>query len=58
MGKVINLGRVRKRKERAAAAQHAAENRARFGRTPAQKERDRLEVEAAQQRMDLLKREE
>ncbi len=52
MGKVVNLNKVRKRKARAVAAQQAAENRVRFGRTGAQKARERAETEAAQLRRE------
>ena len=57
MDKVVNLNKVRKLKARAAADQQAAANRAKFGRTKAQKLRDEAEAEAAKNRLDLLKRE-
>ncbi|HEY8327469.1 MAG TPA: DUF4169 family protein [Rhodanobacter sp.] len=57
MGKVVNLNKVRKRKARAVAAQQAAENRVRFGRTGAQKARERAETEAAQRQLAQLRRE-
>ncbi|MDP9139503.1 MAG: DUF4169 family protein [Pseudomonadota bacterium] len=57
MSKVINLRQFRKRKAREDEAQQAAENRARFGRTKTQKEQDVLEAEAAQRRLDQLRRE-
>ncbi len=56
MSKVINLRQFRKRKAREDEAQQAAENRARFGRTKAQKEQDALETEQARHRLDQLKR--
>lgn len=56
MSTVVNLNRARKRKARAAAQLQAAENRVKFGRTLEQKQRDQLEVEQAQQRMDQLRR--
>lgn len=57
MADVINLNKFRKRKARVEAAARAAENRVRFGRTPAQKERDEaLELEA-RRRLDRLRRE-
>ena len=57
MADVVNLNKYRKKKAREQAAARAAENRARFGRTPAQKERDAaLELEA-QRRLDRLRRE-
>jgi Domain of unknown function (DUF4169) len=42
-GEIINLRRARKRRAREDDAARAAENRARFGRTKAQKERDEIE---------------
>ncbi len=57
MAQIINLNKARKRREREAAQAKAAENRARFGRSAAQKARDaELEREAAQ-RLDGLRRE-
>ena len=56
MAQVINLNRARKRKARADEARQAAENRVRFGRTPAQKTRDAAEEAEARKRMDQLKR--
>ncbi len=47
MGDVVNLRRARKARDRAAASEQAAENRVRFGRTKA--ERDRI---AAQDALD------
>ncbi len=38
MGEVVNLRRARKAKGRNERAQHADENRARFGRTAAERE--------------------
>jgi len=43
MGNVINLGRARKRKQRAAQAQRADENAIRHGRTKAEKTREHME---------------
>jgi hypothetical protein len=40
MGDVVNLKRYRKKAERAHAAKRADENRARHGRTKAERERD------------------
>jgi hypothetical protein len=57
MGKVINLNKARKRKAREAAERQAAENRVRFGRTPAEKQRDAAEIEAARKKLEHLKRE-
>lgn len=45
MGEIVNLRRVKKQRERARAAAEAAQNRVRFGRTPA--ERDAAAAEAA-----------
>ena len=39
MGDVVNLRRARKARDRAAASEQAAENRIRFGRTKAERER-------------------
>lgn len=58
MGEIINLNKVRKRKAREQAAAQAAENRARFGRTKEQKQRDAAAAEEAQKRLDGLRREE
>ena len=43
MAEIVNLRQARKRKARAADQEAAAENRARFGRTGAQKVRDQAE---------------
>ena len=40
MGDIVNLRRFRKQAERAQAAKRADENRARHGRTKAERERD------------------
>jgi hypothetical protein len=55
MSNVVNLNRARKRKARAQAAQQAAENRVRFGRTKAQKQRDTAETEAMRRKLDHAK---
>lgn len=52
---VINLRLARKRKAREQAARQAAENRARHGRTPAQKQRDAALEAEARERLDRLK---
>lgn len=57
MGKVINLNKARKRKARVDAAEQAAQNRVRFGRSKEQKQRDAAAAEEAQRRLDALKRE-
>ena len=56
MADVVNLNRFRKRKARETAERLAEENRVRFGRTKAQKQRDAAEAEAAQRRLDQLRR--
>lgn len=56
MGNVVNLRRFRKRKARSDAQGLAAENRARFGRSKAQKQKDAAEGEAAHHKLDLLRR--
>lgn len=43
MGDIVNLRRVKKQRARAAAAQHAAENRSLHGRTAAEKIAERLD---------------
>jgi len=43
MAEIVNLRRVKKQRAREAAAQDAAENRVRHGRTGAEKAADRLE---------------
>ncbi|MCQ8240445.1 DUF4169 family protein [Rhizosaccharibacter radicis] len=44
MGEVVNLRRVRRRRDRHAAGQEADANRARFGRTADEKRRDELDA--------------
>jgi hypothetical protein len=56
MAKIVNLRQARKRKQRAQAEQEAAENRARFGRTPAEKQRIEAEEAEARRKLDQLKR--
>ena len=56
MSDVTNLRRFRKRKARAEADARAAQNRARFGRTPEQKRRDEHEAEASRRKLDQLRR--
>ncbi|MEC9344924.1 MAG: DUF4169 family protein [Pseudomonadota bacterium] len=43
MGEIVNLNRIRKQKQRAATDAAAATNRARFGRTLAERKRDARE---------------
>ena len=52
MGEVISLRRVRRAKARAEQAAVADANRARHGRTLAERERDRLGAEQAANRLD------
>lgn len=56
MAEIVNFNKRRKQKAREVAAQQAAENRVRYGRTPAQKAHDEAEAEAARQRLDRLQR--
>lgn len=53
---VINMRLARKRKIREQAAQQAAENRVRHGRTPAQKQREQTEADEARRRLEQLRR--
>jgi hypothetical protein len=57
MSKVVNLNKARKLKAREAAGKLAAENRVRFGRTKAEKQRDAAATDEAQRRLDQLRRE-
>ncbi len=57
MAEIINLNKARKRKAREQAAQQAAENRVRFGRTKEQKQREASEASEAQRKLDGLRRE-
>jgi hypothetical protein len=57
MADVINLRQARKRKARQAAADRAADNRAKFGRTPAQKAQEAAAAAEARRKLDQLKRE-
>ncbi|PWC58525.1 hypothetical protein TSH7_23725 [Azospirillum sp. TSH7] len=52
MGDVVNLNRFRKTRDKAERAKEADANRARFGRTKAEKERDRKEAERRTQTLD------
>ena len=49
LAEIVNLNRFRKARQRVEDSQHAAENRARFGRTKAEKARDRHEAEKTTQ---------
>jgi hypothetical protein len=55
---IINLRKARKDKARAARADEASENRARFGRTKAEKERDATEAERKARHVDGHRRDE
>jgi Domain of unknown function (DUF4169) len=52
MGEIVNLRRVKKQRERQAAAQAAAENRVRHGRTGAVKAADRMDEERRRVALD------
>lgn len=57
MADIINLNKHRKHKARADAERRAADNRVRFGRTKAEKQKDAAEAEAARRKLDQLRRE-
>jgi hypothetical protein len=57
MAELINLNKARKAKARAAGKTQAAENRAKFGQTKAQKQVTRLDTERARRELDGKKRE-
>lgn len=52
MAEIINLRSARKARARVAHQQQANENRTRFGRTKAEKARDRIEAERAERAQD------
>lgn len=52
MADVVNLNRFRKTRERAERTKEAEANRVRFGRTKAEKERDRMEAERTTRFLD------
>ncbi|MCJ8158971.1 DUF4169 family protein [Sphingomonas sp. LaA6.9] len=56
MAEIINLRLARKAKTRADAAQKASENRAKFGRTGAQKAADKAQHERHERALDQAKR--
>lgn len=58
MAEIINLNRARKARDRDAAKRTAAANRARFGRTKAEKTADAAERARTDQTLDGAKREE
>ncbi len=55
MGDVINLNKARKAKAKAAASTVASANRARFGRSKAEKDHDRIEAERSAKLVDGAK---
>lgn len=55
MADIINLRRARKRKQREQAAAQAAENRVRFGLTPAQRRLNDAQAELERRRLELLR---
>lgn len=57
MAEIINLNKARKRRERSESEQRAAANRLKFGRSKAEKARDAQDAEAAQRKLDQLRRE-
>jgi hypothetical protein len=56
MSNVVNLNKVRKAREQALAKEQARENRAKFGRTKADKSRTEAENEKADRTLDGAKR--
>ena len=56
MAEPINLNKVRKDRAKAEKSGKAAQNRARFGRTPLQKALDAAEAEMRAKRLDQSKR--
>ena len=57
MGEIVNLRHARKAKAKAAATAAAAANRALHGRTPAERDQQRLEEEQARRKLDGAKQE-
>ena len=57
MGEIVNLKLHRKRKDRAAKEEIAAENRVQFGRTKAEKELTEAQNEKAAKDLEQHKRE-
>lgn len=58
MAEIVNLRLARKAKARAAQQTEAQANRAKFGRTKAEKTRDRIEAERTARLLDGARREE
>jgi len=57
MAEIINLNKVRKAKERVDKSARAEANRAKFGRTKAEKQAAKAEAERRQRELDGAKRE-
>ena len=57
MAEIINLNRARKQRAAAAKQAEAEANRARFGRTKAEKQADAAEIARINRRIDDSKRE-
>jgi hypothetical protein len=55
MADIVNLRQARKRKRRDAKDQQASENRAKFGRTKGEKQRDAIETDRARRQHDQAK---
>lgn len=55
MGEVVNLRRARKARDRAEAAKLAEANRAKFGRSKAQRETDKASVARVDRTLDGAK---
>jgi len=55
---IVNINRVRKKNAATSKSKAAAENRAKFGRTKAQKDRERAEQERAATALEGMKRDE
>lgn len=56
MADILSLSKLRKARARAEKEQQAAENRARFGRTKAEKQRDKAIDQLAEKRLDAARR--
>jgi hypothetical protein len=56
MGEIVNLNKARKLRARSEATRTAEENRVRFGRTKAEKDRARSEEALRERRLDGAKR--
>lgn len=57
MADILNLNKARKKKAREAAVAQADANRVKFGRTKGEKARDTALSQAAQRKLDQLRRE-